>query len=320
VQGISDLMTVPGLINVDFADVRTIMSDMGRALMGSGSGTGSRRAVEAAEAAICSPLLEDVTIEGATGVLINITGGPDMTLHEVNEASSLIEEAAHEDANIIFGSVIDAHMGDEVRITVIATGFDRAEERLARKSGAVRRDKAQPGPSQIALPYDQAASPPRRTRVERQPEPEPEAAVSGEIVIDEDPVAAEVSDPNPVEVAATHDAAEGEPATIERALDDEETEPEPAETHWPAAEAHQELAMEADLPGAFAHGTGPTPQAMRGTTDTLPNGFTPDHLPRRKRTFPRVHPSLRHVLEESDLDEELDVPAFLRRHGHGTVE
>ncbi len=125
VQGISDLMTVPGLINVDFADVRTIMSNMGRALMGSGASAGKRRSVEAAEMAISSPLLEDVSIDGATGILINITGGPDLTLHEVNEASTLIQEAAHEDANIIFGSVIDANVGDEVRITVIATGFER---------------------------------------------------------------------------------------------------------------------------------------------------------------------------------------------------
>src|SRR6478609_5364630 len=126
VQGISDLMTVPGLINVDFADVRTIMAGMGRALMGTGVGSGKKRAHEAAETAISSPLLEDVSIEGATGILINITGGPDLTLHEVNEASSLIQAAAHEDANIIFGSVIDPNLSDEVRITVIATGFDRS--------------------------------------------------------------------------------------------------------------------------------------------------------------------------------------------------
>jgi cell division protein FtsZ len=125
VQGISDLMTVPGLINVDFADVRTIMNNMGRALMGAGVGSGKKRATEAAEMAISSPLLEDVSIDGATGILINITGGPDLTLHEVNEASTLIQKAAHEDANIIFGSVIDPNLTDEVRITVIATGFDR---------------------------------------------------------------------------------------------------------------------------------------------------------------------------------------------------
>src|SRR4051794_4247148 len=124
VQGISDLITIPGLINVDFADVRTIMSNMGRALMGTGRAVGERRALEAAQQAISSPLLEDVSITGATGILINITGGPDLTLFEVNEASTLIQEAAHEDANIIFGSVIDANLTDEVRITVIATGFD----------------------------------------------------------------------------------------------------------------------------------------------------------------------------------------------------
>jgi cell division protein FtsZ len=123
VRGISDLVTVPGLINVDFADVRTIMTGMGKALMGTGRGTGEKRAIEAAQQAISSPLLEDVSINGATGILINITGGPDLTLAEMNEACSLIEEAADPDANIIFGSVIDPHAGDEVRITVIATGF-----------------------------------------------------------------------------------------------------------------------------------------------------------------------------------------------------
>ncbi len=123
VRGISDLVMVPGLINVDFADVRTIMTGMGRALMGSGRGVGDKRAVEAAESAINSPLLEDVSINGATGILVNITGGADLTLAEVNEACSLIQEAADPDANIIFGSVIDPNCGDEVRITVIATGF-----------------------------------------------------------------------------------------------------------------------------------------------------------------------------------------------------
>lgn len=126
VQGISDLITIPGLINVDFADVKTIMANMGRALMGTGRAVGENRALSAAQQAISSPLLEDVSITGATGILINITGGPDLTLFEVNEASSLIQEAAHEEANIIFGSVIDPSLTDEVRITVIATGFDMA--------------------------------------------------------------------------------------------------------------------------------------------------------------------------------------------------
>src|SRR5262249_20866597 len=131
VRGISDLIITPGLINLDFADVRTVMAEMGLALMGAASATGENRAVEAAQRAISSPLLEDISIQGARGVLINITGGPDLCLHEVNEAASMIQEEAHEDANIIFGSVIDETMTDEIRITVIATGFgeDRAERK-----------------------------------------------------------------------------------------------------------------------------------------------------------------------------------------------
>jgi cell division protein FtsZ len=131
VRGISDLITVHGLINLDFADVRTIMSEMGMAMMGAALSAGENRAVEAAQHAISSPLLEDVSIKGARGVLINITGGPTLSLHEVNEAATLIQEEADDEANIIFGAVIDEQMGDEVRITVIATGFgaeDRARE------------------------------------------------------------------------------------------------------------------------------------------------------------------------------------------------
>ncbi|MDX9745082.1 MAG: cell division protein FtsZ [Syntrophales bacterium] len=124
VKGISDLITIPGLINLDFADVKTIMSEMGLALMGTGSASGENRAVEAAQKAISSPLLEDNSIQGARGVLLNITGGPDMTLYEINEASSLIQSEAHEDANIIFGTVVDQTMTEEIRVTVIATGFD----------------------------------------------------------------------------------------------------------------------------------------------------------------------------------------------------
>ena len=126
VRGISDLITVHGLINLDFADVRTIMSEMGMAMMGAAIAEGENRAVEAAQRAISSPLLDDISIQGARGVLINITGGGDLSLHEVNEAATLIQEEAHEDANIIFGAVIDETMEDKLRITVIATGFGEA--------------------------------------------------------------------------------------------------------------------------------------------------------------------------------------------------
>jgi cell division protein FtsZ len=128
VRGISDLIITPGLINLDFADVRTVMAEMGLALMGASAAAGENRAIEAAQKAISSPLLEDISIQGARGVLINITGGPDLCLHEVNEAASMIQEEAHEDANIIFGAVIDENMTDEIRITVIATGFGDIKE------------------------------------------------------------------------------------------------------------------------------------------------------------------------------------------------
>lgn len=129
VQGISDLIAVPGLINLDFADVKTIMRETGAALMGIGVGTGDNRTVEAAKKAIASPLLE-TSIDGARGVLLNITGGVNLSLFEVNEAADIVAEAADPDANIIFGAVIDESLDDEVRITVIATGFDhRASER-----------------------------------------------------------------------------------------------------------------------------------------------------------------------------------------------
>ncbi len=137
VQGISDLITIPGEINLDFADVKTIMSGMGMALMGTGISSGPNRAVEAAQRAISSPLLEDATIDGARGILINITGGPDMTLHEVAEASSLVQRTADQEANIIFGTVIDKEMTDQIKITVIATGFNREPVREEESRPAV---------------------------------------------------------------------------------------------------------------------------------------------------------------------------------------
>jgi cell division protein FtsZ len=197
VQGITDLITVPGLINVDFADVRTIMSNMGRALMGAGRSSGKRRALEAAEQAIASPLLEDAAIDGATGVLINITGGPNLTLAEVREAAAMIQEAAHEDANIIFGSVIDPNFGDEVRITVIATGFDRSA--LAAELPANAR---RPGTSSARQPPGSSRSmgvaasprrepPPFRRLAEPLPPPVPMPPSDPVVLLEPPPVSAE---------------------------------------------------------------------------------------------------------------------------------
>jgi cell division protein FtsZ len=135
IQGISDLILVPGLINLDFADVKTIMSRMGLAIMGTGIATGENRARVAATAAVSSPLLEDANVDGARGVIINVTGGPDMTLSEVSEASEIVYNAAHEDANIIFGAVMDPTMEGKVKITVIATGFDRLGKTIPSPAG-----------------------------------------------------------------------------------------------------------------------------------------------------------------------------------------
>jgi cell division protein FtsZ len=283
-------MTVPGLINVDFADVRTIMASMGRALMGTGIGTGKKRATEAAEMAISSPLLEDVNIEGATGILINITGGPDLTLHEVNEASSLIQQAAHEDANIIFGSVIDPNLSEEVRITVIATGFDRASKTemiverapVSQPSGPtkMRLSSTLPPASQIQLPYDVSTQTTREY-----PAPTPPRASSANIPMPRQ--AAHVVDEVEMDVSW---ASDQEVSEVERALSE-------LAQSIPHDEHSQRLA------------TGSAPNAVEGAPLVQPN--------ERKRAQSR--PSMKTVLSgELDTDSELDVPAFIRRQSTHT--
>ena len=165
VKGIADLISVPGIVNLDFADVKTVMSEMGMALMGSGLASGEGRAMEAATKAISSPLLEDVTIKGATGVLINISGGPDLTLHEINEASKIIQSEAHEDANILFGAVIDERMKDDIRVTVIATGFSKSKfvGRTAIKSNMTARSSAKPYAFSGSSPSTNPTTPAPRT-------------------------------------------------------------------------------------------------------------------------------------------------------------
>jgi cell division protein FtsZ len=170
VQGISDLVTLPGLINLDFADVRTIMSDAGNALLGIGMGTGERRAIDAAEQAVASPLLE-TNMEGARSILLSITGGNDISLWEVNEAAKAVAEAAHPDANIIFGAMVDDKLEDQVWVTVVATGFgDSPYRRRAEDPFAAPR--AQPSPAPRARPaLREPVGEPRVSRV-RRPTPE----------------------------------------------------------------------------------------------------------------------------------------------------
>jgi cell division protein FtsZ len=163
VQGISDLITVPGFINLDFADVRTIMQGMGMALMGTGYARGENRAIEATQEAISSPLLEEASIKGAKGVLINITGGPDLTLFEVNEAATIVRQEADEDANIIFGHVIDESMADAMKITVIATGFQREPMTVSMGAGAAMPVTTAPRYAPAADDPARPQSNPRRT-------------------------------------------------------------------------------------------------------------------------------------------------------------
>ena len=180
VQGISDLITIPGEINVDFADVRTIMTGMGMALMGTGIAKGEHRALEAAQRAISSPLLEETSIQGASGVLINISGGHDLTLHEVAEAARIISDAVDPDANIIFGTVIDPTLEEAMKVTVIATGFDRsADDRPrvpAQSSYTMSRPSPVPAPSLAAMPSTERERERERERTEREEPAEKSAA------------------------------------------------------------------------------------------------------------------------------------------------
>jgi len=161
-KGISDLIAIPGLVNCDFADVKTVMLERGDALMGTGIASGEERAEEAAKQAISSPLLEDVSMSGAAGVLINITGGEDLSLHDVNQATTIINQASGSDANIIFGAVIDPKLKDNLRVTVIATGFGSAAEKVVEEEEELPATKNEPGKVMSLFPDQPAAFPTRK--------------------------------------------------------------------------------------------------------------------------------------------------------------
>jgi cell division protein FtsZ len=200
VQGISDIITIPGIINRDFADVKAIMAGMGYAVMGTATAKGERRTVEAAQRAIASPLLEAGAIDGARGILINITGSTTLKLAEVNEASTIIQSAAHEDANIIFGAVLDEKMKDEVKITVIATGFkaDQIRRRERASTAVAAPPPFEPAPAFIR--YEPATPPPAQSEPEPSVEPEPEPPVEPPPVevAPEEPVTRTWQAPTPV--------------------------------------------------------------------------------------------------------------------------
>ncbi len=202
VQGISDIITIPGIINRDFADVKAIMAGMGYAVMGTATAKGDRRTVQAAQRAIASPLLEAGAIDGARGILINITGSSTLKLAEVNEASTIIQSAAHEDANIIFGAVLDEKMKDEVKITVIATGFKVDQiRRRERATAVVTTPEAQPQfePAPAPIHYESVAqaAPPSEPEPSAQVEPEPQPETPAELA-PEEPVTRTWQAPTPV--------------------------------------------------------------------------------------------------------------------------
>ena len=223
IKGISDLITQSGIVNVDFADVRTVMSNMGRALMGTGCAKGQGRAKLAAEMAINSPLLDDISVQGATGVLINIVGGPDMRMREIEEAATLVQEQAHEDANIIFGATVDETMGEAIKVTVIATGFDLAPAEVpASMSNAAQMGRGSMG----ATPMSTIGSnrPSAAPQVSRSAPPAAAPPTQRQVLRAEDvafPSRRGPAQQQPAAAPASTGAARGERATFVPPLDSE---------------------------------------------------------------------------------------------------
>ena len=302
VQGISDIITIPGIINRDFADVKTTMAGMGHAVMGTAIRSGENRAIEAAQAAMASPLLEEGAIDGARGILINITGSSNLKLSEVNAASSLIQTSAHEDANIIFGAVLDEKMGDDVKITVIATGFrDQMPERRARMLDV----EATPVVSVPVVAPDSwmKESSPASLRFMSEAEDAENDTEMGSRAFASSVVAA--PEPEPVAVLAA-----SAPVAVAEA---------PVEMPAPAAETESEPPSLRGYGSRFAHEpeAPSTPSRPRFAELSEPPTYAP--LPRDYAT--ELHPSATpapatpaffgHASEPETTD--LDVPAFLRR-------
>ncbi|HEV8028244.1 MAG TPA: cell division protein FtsZ [Stellaceae bacterium] len=289
VRGVTDLMVMPGLINLDFADIRAVMSEMGKAMMGTGEAEGDRRAIDAAEAAISNPLLEDVSMRGARGVLINITGGPDMTLFEVDEAANRIREEVDPDANIIFGSTFDDKLAGRVRISVVATGIDAEVMAQPRPVIQLVSDRGQPAATAADAPAPQVA-------IEAPPVPAAAQAIESAAVKSGAFIA-----PKPLETAA-----------------------KPAHVAQPAfaPDAYAAAAMEnggkaptkpakTRSPSLFERVTGVTRGRSTSEVAPLPRSAPPQQ-PAQPRLGP-LDPADRLGAKEEDL---LDIPAFLRRQAN----
>jgi cell division protein FtsZ len=300
VRGVTDLMVMPGLINLDFADIRTVMSEMGKAMMGTGEAEGDRRAIDAAEAAISNPLLEDVSMKGAKGVLINITGGPDMTLFEVDEAANRIREEVDPDANIIFGSTFDETLSGKMRISVVATGIDAeslAQARPAislvsnREAAPALREATTGGYAQPVLMQNAAPAAASSARAEPEGEPVPPAAATAETQA--------MRDGAFIAPKAT-DAGPGRPIPL----------------------THPAVPVAAPARDAAPKPKGRVPSLIERVTGVGRARSTPPEPPRQpippaiKPVQPRLaslEPEDRPGAKEEDL---LDIPAFLRRQAN----
>jgi cell division protein FtsZ len=307
VRGVTDLMVMPGLINLDFADIRTVMSEMGKAMMGTGEAEGERRAIDAAEAAISNPLLEDVSMKGARGVLINITGSTDMTLFEVDEAANRIREEVDPDANIIFGSTFDEKLAGRMRISVVATGIDAEAAQMAAPSLAVARPvlaaaalrDTGSGYTQPVLTQNAAApktEPPRgEPRPESAPEPVPAAAMAAESAALRS--GAFVA-PRPVEAAPARPVPIAQP-TVPPAPD---APPPRARGRVPSLIERVTGVGRARPAAAPPPERAPQPQPTPAAARSVPPRLTP--------LEPEERPG---ASKEDDL---LDIPAFLRRQAN----
>ncbi len=343
VRGVTDLMVMPGLINLDFADVRAVMAEMGKAMMGTGEAEGERRAVDAAESAISNPLLDDVSMRGAKGVLINITGGYDMTLFEVDESANRIREEVDPDANIIFGSTFDESLAGKMRVSVVATGIETEDEKQGDLSVAVaepymqrkaaeaayttqvqsdlRPSFASAGPSiASAAPSIASAGPPVASAGDRlAPEAEDEQPAG-------EPAAAEsASEDEPAVAAAGKDAAgkdaAGKDAAGEGVRGDDFIPPPAIE---PGGEAPRPAEAEPFAAAAMANGPQPTPERRRGPTlfeRVTGSGRARQLRPKRERSADALAeaptPVAADRLVPPRVEEDLlDIPAFLRRQAN----
>ncbi len=298
VQGITNLITTPGLINLDFADVKSVMSGAGSALMGIGSSRGEGRAIQAAGKAINSPLLE-ASMDGAQGVLLSIAGGSDLGLFEINEAASLVQEAAHPEANIIFGTVIDDSLGDEVRVTVIAAGFEAGGPTHKKLEPTAFRSPEKPSSGVIAPGVSgSTATSGGNGSAPQQPAGNPAPA----------------SSPSPAPAASSNGSGSTAPPP---------TAPAPAPA--PAASPHQSgtLPPAAPPPGSAAASAAPyAPPAPRqpddgppGSTATTPRSrcASRSRPPAPPAVVERPAPSYTQPMDAADLDDDVDVPPFMKR-------